>query len=57
MCECEDSGLECAVQVYIGNPGTGEWICQKEYHKQIKLADEIISEILLKEKSEQLTSK
>ncbi len=30
MCECERSGHECAVRVYVGEPGLGYWACQRD---------------------------
>jgi hypothetical protein len=29
-CECERSGDECGVRVYVGEPGKGYWTCQRE---------------------------
>lgn len=27
-CECESMGCECGVRVYVGEPGTGHWVCE-----------------------------
>jgi hypothetical protein len=36
-CECERAGLECGVRIYIGEPGQGRWVCQKDEQRKNEL--------------------
>jgi hypothetical protein len=36
MCDCNRNGFECIVRVFVGEPETGYWICQKDLKKELK---------------------